>query len=537
MSATAITDIEELQTGANWSTGNFFTDVSIRPSPLAVEFIGTQVACYYYALSVPAGSGDTTVITQPLRWSLNEPSVSGDGMEVFQRGNLTTMALGAYEYGPNESWRTSVFQAFASNEFLPASGNSHASATDPYMTVFNNWPFTSVSHVSWLHGTTDLRAGGLLILTPPKWYITARYVQYRINGTAAGPVHDLKDMFIAASPNGNLIDGVWGPGGPKNNTVWNQPFPSGHPYWTYYQSYLENWNLEFTDGDDIEVDVWYEIGARAGIANRTLCLSFGRYATNNNQQINNQSPATPTSGYIVRKRDAFLPGLLSLYGIDMSPGFDPATHTYQFDPQDGSFTFGKAQAASAIRFAVTSKSLEWEFHESQASSCGTSLWEWQEDFSTNPTTLKWVLLTNDCTDGGTPVEPNYNPIDIGTQDTTSCQCPVGAGSIWYFFINLVYQDEMVYLRLFGRRTSPAAEFTTYYRPESSEDYVDEVNDRWEGTMKTGPTGVFDHMGATTFKHWRGIQQTSGAYDASIPSQYSAIASLIPTEILVTKVAQ
>ena len=536
MTCTAITDTEDLQTADNWGTGNYKPWYAWNYSNGNFEFIGNDIACYTYVMSVPSGSGEVTKITQPLRFSIIEPTATSGNFEFLK--DDSSDAQGGLELAPLAS--RPINQTFALGTWLPASGDSHAAASDPYRAIMQKLGGgikayrCCYHHVGYTLGDWVVSGQNNIPsqVGSPRFYIIGRYVQWRINGTAVGPLHDLKAYRQAANINPTLYDDS------NFGRALDHPFPSGSDLWTQYGHLLENWNLEFDAGDLLEIDIWYEIGGlRQTTKNRSVTISFGRYYTNDNQYWQTAYRPTATTGYSLIDGHPLPPYVLELYGIDMSPGFDPATHTYQFDPQDGSFTFGKAQAASAIRFAVTSKSLEWEFHESQASSCGTSLWEWQEDFSTNPTTLKWVLLTNDCTDGGTPVEPNYNPIDIGTQDTTSCQCPVGAGNNWYFFINLIYEHEMVYLRLLGRRETPLASFDLYYRPESSGDYVDVVNDRWEGTIKTGPTGVFNHLGATTFTLFRGPQQTSGAYDASIPSQYSAIASLIPTEILVTKVAQ
>lgn len=532
MRPVAIADTETIQTAADWAEGNYKNAVAVSATyPTGgIQFVGTEFACYVYTLDVPAGAGEVTVFTQPMRWSLNEAATSGDGFEVWKQAGAVP---GGYEFSAVERSNPIVF---SSDEFLPASGNSHASATDPYAAQMEYMVEACQSHVVYLNGQYIENSAGVNIIRPSKWYIRAAYVQWRVNGTAVGPLHDLVPFAIGSSTAPS--EGLYPDTGFSADTKWVQPFPSGHSFWTQFGSYLENWNLEFDAGDSIEVDVWYKIGAIKHATNsRKLCISIPRYATDDNQQISNTVNLTPPSGYFIRANQGIVPALLSLAGINMSNGFDPELHTYDFNPSDGTIAMGKAEAAGAIRFSVTSKRLEWAWTETAGSGCGgTSTWR---AIAIEGGGLVWVLDEDNCEGGGVPVEPPDPPTVEFETETTSCDCSsAGSGDTWTMSLELIYEFEIAYLKVsYSRPTGTPRSATLYYRPESTGDYVENVNDRWEGTMKCGPTGVFDHMGATTFKIWHGVKQTSGAYPTGLPSIYSALTGILPTEIVVTKVAQ
>jgi hypothetical protein len=525
---TAITDDEELQTAADWSTGNYRTHWARQPvSPFNIEWIGDEAALYVYTLDVPIGTDTTTVITQPLRWSVCEPTTSGGDFEMLrQQGAASTP--GSYEQLAQTQWRNAT-QGFAQQTWLPASGDSHATASDPFAAEAK-WSLNACdTHVVHVNGDV-VSTNPYVQRKPASWYIIARYVQWRVNGIAVGPLHDLYDFYVAQAPLGILNSAI----------TYVQPFPSGHSLWTSFGAFLENWNLDFAAGDTIEIDVWYEVAAQQTEAGeRKLCVSVFRHYTNDDQQFPSLASVTPSSGYILRGSTGGEPwaGILTLRGIDMSQGFNPDTHTYDFTPTDGQFSFGKAQADGAFRFTVNSRRLEWSFAANAGSGCGgTSLWTWTEIGAG-----EWVLTEDNCVGGGVPVEPPLPEISLeyGSTETTSCDCSTsGSGDTWTIILELIYEYEIAYIKItFIRVTGGSTTAVLHYRPESTSDYVENVNDRWEGTMKCGPTGVFDHLGTTTFKLWQGVKQTAGAYPTTLPTAYAALAGILPTEIVVTKVAQ
>lgn len=531
MLPTAIEDTEELQTAADWSTGNYKTHFATRTSPPAIEFLGDEVSCYVYTLTVPSGSGETKIVTQPIRWSVCETGTNGNDGEMW-REFPNVFFPGGYEVQQLIQNVRPAPTVFSQDTWLPFSGDSHASATDPYQAGFLEDLFCCRAHVEYVYGDV-ISTVPLQIRRVAEWYAFGRHVQWRVNGSAVGPVHDLYD-FRDQYPDGL---GVY-----RHRYPFLQPFPSGDSTWINYQTLLENWNLQFDAGDTIEFDVWYEIaGKQVASGSRTLCFSIGRFCTNDSQQCSRDTTPTQSSGFSrpVLTGDAiFKPGILSLAGINMSPGFDPESHTYDFNPTDGQFEFGKAQADGAVSFAITSKRLNWIFNESAGGACGgTSTWGYGLDDDTNPV---WTLITDDCEGGGVAVPPPGIP-EIGQEETTSCDCSAaGSGDSWRFAVELVYEFELAYLKIVAQQltgTPPLSNATLYYRPESMGDYVDELNDRWEGTMKTGPTGVFNHLGTTTFKIWHGVKQTSGAYPTGLPSVFSALSGILPTGFTVTKVAQ
>ena len=88
--------------------------------------------------------------------------------------------------------------------------------------------------------------------------------------------------------------------------------------------------------------------------------------------------------------------------------------------------------------------------------------------------------------------------------------------IWYGKINggtydgygvaytLDWSREIATLEIVG--TTPAGEYLTpwkLYRPQSSGDYTTTVTDRDEGSLVSGPCGVFNWLGTTVFERWDG----------------------------------
>ena len=523
----AIEDTEELQTAADWSTGTYKTHWARQPgSPYGVEFIGDDAALYVYTLEVPSGTGQTTVITQPLRWTICEPTTSGGDFEMLKEVG-PIYSPGSYEAGATTTTRSTT-QGFAQHTWLPVSGNSHTDDSDPYAADLRFSVNACEIHVVHVNGEV-VSTNPYAQRKPARWYTMGRYIRWRVNGVAVGPLHDLYDFYAAQAPLGTLNSAI-----PLTHL-----FPSGHFLWASFGHLLENWNLEFDAGDTLELDVWCEVSATQTTAgDRKLCVSVFRYYTDDNQQYLSPTTPTPTSGYSLRGTTGGEPwaAMLTLRGMNMSAGFDPALHTYDFNPSDGTIAMGKAKADGSIRFTVTSKKLNWEWTEAAGSTCGgTSTWQVQEIEAA----LQWVPISDDCEGGGTPVEPTSDPSEAGLEETTSCDCSsAGSGDTWTMALELVYEFEIVHLKVtYTRTTGTPRSAILWYRPESTGDYVENVTDRWEGEMKCGPTGVFDHLGTTTFRIWHGVKQTSGAYPTSLPSVYSALTGILPTEIVVTKVAQ
>jgi hypothetical protein len=530
VSPVVIEDTEELSDTA-WSTGNFYEQYERNFSLGLDTFAGIQWALYYKHLEVTAGSGVAEWIMEPIRFSISEADLNGDDFEHWLIKDPEVPLQGVsptYEdqiSAPSSIGQRGIFQALCSNEFLPVSGNSHVShntVTSVDLKIQRN---SCLGHLT----NTILGRPWPLTVTPNaprRVHVFGKYARYRVNGTPTGPLHDFGSWNQEATP------GLWG-----FNRVFH-PMPSaGFPNYAAYG--IENWNLEFTAGDNIEIDVWFKVMALREAATRHIILPVARYCTANNATVSRPSNQTPTAGYSLQRRDPGQKTYIAIGGLNMSEGFNPAAHTYLFEAQDGAVEFGKAQVTGSTAFQIDSKHLNWAFVASGgASACGgTATWISAVDVFGN---WEWNLVTDDCDGGGVPVEPPYTPTTVVTE-TTACDCsaapPAGDVSV---NVSLWWDNEMVWLKVIYVFEDEGP-ITVYYRPESSGDYVDEVNDRWEGEIHSGPTGCFDHLGATTFRRWNGTQ--SPPYDdaayvgntgSRVVSDYDAD---IPREILVTKVAK
>jgi len=523
-----IEDTEELS-DTTWSTGNFYEQYERNFVAGLDTFAGIQWALYYKHFEVTAGSGVAEWIMEPIRFSIAEADTNGDNFEhwLIKSPEVALQDIAAiYEdqvSSPFAFGRRQAYQALCSNAVLPVSGNSHVS--DNTVTSVD-MPIARTSCVGHIANTV---LGGtwptaISIPSPRLSTIFVKYLQYRVNGTPVGPLHDLGTWHRETLPS------QW-----RFNRIMH-PMPSSS-FPNYAAEGIENWNLEFTAGDTIDIDVWFKVMAVRESTTKHLILPVARYCTANNATVSNPSGMTATAGYLLQRRDAGQKTYIGIGGLNMSEGFDPDAHTYLFEPQDGTLEFGKAQASGATYFHLDSKHLDWSFRAGGSTTCGgTSTWQVQEVEAA----LQWVLISDNCEGGGTPVEPTSDPSEAGIEETTACDCSAAPPADVLVNLSLWWDNEMVWLRVIYTFEDEGPTIA-YYRPESSGDYVDEVIDRWEGEIHSGPTGCFNHLGATTFLRWNGTQTPPYIDDVYIGSTGSRVVSDydldIPREILVTKVAQ
>lgn len=531
VSPVVIEDTEELS-DTTWSTGNFREQYERNFSLGLDAFAGIEWALYYKHFEVTAGSGVAEWIMEPIRFSISEADVNGDDFEHWQikaaedslQGAAANEDQTSTPFGGGAVGQRRSYQAMCSNTFLPVSGNSHVSH-NTVTTV--DMPIQRTSCIGHIANTVF---GGswptaTLIRTPRLSTVFVKYLQYRVNGTAVGPLHDLGKW------NSELVPSGW-----RIAREMHKMPQAGFDYTAFD---IENWNLEFAAGDNIEIDVWFKVMAVREAATRHIILPVARYCTANSATVSDPDGVAPTAGYVLQRRDAGQKTYLAIGGLNMSEGFDPAAHTYLFEPQDGSLEFGKAEATGSNYFNIDSKHLEWSFTSGMPpATCGTATYR---AIATEGVGLTWVLISNDCTDGGTPVAPVDPPTVELEEETTACNCSTSPpASNVLVNLSLWWDNEMVWLKVIYTFEDEGP-ITVLYRPESSSDYVDEVNDRWEGAIHSGPTGCFDHLGATTFRRWNGTQSPPYDDDVYVGNTGSRVVSDydadIPREILVTKVAQ
>ena len=545
-----ITDYES-KSDTSWSTGNFYDSwVS------GTTFSGNQRSCIYYVLSVADQAvTDTSVVMDPLRFSVAEPAATDDDFDRWcldasykpsnnDNGNPTTEQLSAVR-GKH---------LFALNTLLPVSGNSHVSdGTPPEFLLTLNQLFGSVggvstcfAHIAYSHGgwnpATNVNPASVL---PVNLEVTPRWARFRLNGTAVGSLIDLEDQidFIRTRP-----------GTRPNQLAGAQPlnvfFPSTPRTDGFAVASKQGWALDFTAGDTLEIDVWLQIAARP------LSAPFGPtpgakavvvfFETGDTTYGSDCSIPQTISGFnFPRGGSKFV---ASLIGMEVSNGFDPSSMTYTLTPADGEFTLGKASSSGAVYFDITSQRMIWYVQESLAGGTepGTGTSSWQSD-NGGP----WELISNDCTGGSFPVSPAEDPPppeDPPTFTISFGSCAITApGRVVTMYVELNYSSEIAWLTiLFEFAAVPASslpkrEFTRTYRPQSSGDYITQVTDRVEGTILCGPCGVFDHLGSTTFEMWQGTQ--ASPYTVDYSDEFTAVSSdgydyeaAIPTSFTISKVA-
>ncbi len=521
----AITDTEALS-DTNWSTGNFYESYARNFGTNTDVFGGVEWAMYYKTFDIASGSGVAEWTMQPLRFTVKEPATTGGDFEHWRIKEpdaylIGTEALSEDNISSPVLHKRTTAQALCSSTLLPISGNSHVS--DGVVTSVDI-PIARLYTSCIAHLYNSLYSVAWPLLTPGSFgtprrsVVFVKHAQYYLNGTPVGPLHDF---------------GTW-----QRETIpaqWNQtrimhPMPAAG--FDYASEDIENWNLDFTAGDEIQVDVWLKVMAVKEATSKRLIVPIPRYCTANNATTSDPAGSGAPIGTLQR-RDFGRQTYIRIGGVDMANGFNPDAHTFLFEAQDGTFDFGKAESgAGTFRFLVDSRHLEWVFTAGGETECGgTSTYQVQEVEAA----LQWVLIENNCVGGGTPVAPTSEPSEAGIEETTACDCSTAPPSgTWEINLELRYDEEMAYMAIQYTLDSVVVG-TVYYRPESTGDYVDEVEDRWEGTINAGPTGVFDHLGSTTFKRWNGTQ--APPYDSTLYNELADYETDIPTEILVTKVAK
>ena len=560
MKPEVVSDYNTLSTGS-WTSAAFY-DSWYYGSPVGT-FGGRLWDCQYHLLSPPVSTADgaeSSVILDPIRFTIAEPSANDDPFAVWGK------------YSSGNTYRGGNFQWFAQDAFLPSSGDSHMSAGKPTQIIF------SLSLEIFYHAANSLLgfvgnnfSERLKIAT--NWWIVAKYIQFRKNGSAYGSLIDNTDLFEYS------MEQIYGVGTNRLQGAFGLSaravFPSA-PKSSFPDEFKQGWEFEFVEGDVIEADVWLEAKIKNDVVPQALPLLV-MFAESN--QYYSERVSGPTIGTPAGKNASLVPSdcAAKVSGLKSAFGLDPAIHTYEFTPADGAVTLGKAQAPALI-FDITSKRLLWRYDSSSPPSAGvtfsTIAYNDQSpkqliitftsvsvgavvtlhlspdgaDFSYTSTTTNTATfasgfaaaLASFISSSGSPwADVTINPaggsdVDLAYPDDqtmTVSGTTYSGGSSAHVTVELNYDEEMAYLSIYD--TSIAGPIALY-RPQSSGDYITQVDDAVEGTLNSGPSGCFDHLGITVFELWR-LVQTPPYNGRGVGG--SLVSTDYPTAVTVEKVSQ
>lgn len=503
------------------------------------------------------------MILPPVRFTVCEPAADDDRFEVW----------GVFPSLSSRVASSSNTQIFGLNTFLPVSGDSHVSDGKPTRiklgNVFAIFPEAANVLLGW--------AGNTFLMNfpfPNNWRVAAKYLQFRKNGSAYGSlVNKTATISRGDNPDGSTPNRL-----AVGFHLYDVTFPSNPVDFSFPANEQESWEFEFTAGDEIEVDIWFEAKIKNNGVAETLPLLVSIPEVNDfyGERIgkNHTGAGWTWLGYPTLNREC----QATIYGLKVAYGFDPAVHTYDFTPADGTFALGTARSP-AMLFDVTSKQLRWRYDVSTPATAGISYTTFVSSFgSTRTTRIEFLtvqvgaVLTLRLNSGG----DTFSYVSATTSTTTfsaavkvaldafiaarpgdpywgSVTTSIPPANPWvlnvtypvadslivsgstpsppvtkYVDLTFDYSDEMAWIQL-SRSDLPRGT-VAFYRPQSSGDYVNQVDDEFDGTLNSGPTGVFDHMGTTVFELWRGAM--TPPYDGR-----GSLSADFPTTITVSLTTQ
>jgi hypothetical protein len=413
---TLVADYESVAT-ASW------VEEDISDAPFSGAPSPETWNCYTCMRTVAnQGTDSDYVILDPIRWSHNEPTTNG----------------GYWDFADP------LFNTGMYGSLLPVSGNSHVSDGKVPLVTF---PATYLTNIpGWYDLTSRIPedvdlTGATVSCLHRNRVVRPKYMRVRFNGTAVSP---LIDFDVVNNELDWLINvGGWnGTSSPPSNGGYARPsvVPSVQDLrFLTDTSALQklNYDFDFTAGDALEFDIWYEMGMRPRTGNSSANIAgynhavLTRYNTANN----------------ARNSALFLNYIARLYGRTFSDGFDPKLDTYTFEFVGGNWHPG--DGASGVHKAITG------------------------DGWTASITSQRVFYS------GT--------IASGTNAGRAAQ------------ITLSYDREIPIITMIvsGRGTRT-------YRPSASGDYVTYWHNRDTGLdWNNNTSGVFNHLGATTFSKFLG----------------------------------
>lgn len=353
------------------------------------------------------------------------------------------------------------------DRLLPLSGNSHVSDGKPSWLRNDYILDGGCAADAWFtHGGWG---GTGAYPTPVNFEVQPRYVRTRLNGIAEGGLIDLDLQLDAGRDYLDAITQSFGRMlGVTKGVALNFP-PDSNP------GFDAGFQFEFTAGDQYELDVWWSIRARPlWNKDQTVLLSGSGakkvLAITTRHRVSDSARVVPAGLATTQAKRVIL------YGLDTSDGFDPEDHTY------------------TVEFSTN------EWHAGDGVS-GAKKIEDGSGWSVTYLTSQGVYWRG--------------PINGGSLDGKDA-------SVRMDWLPEIAEIELTFydaLNAFHRAR---------YRPQSSSDYVDLVNDRIDGAVRSTPSGVFNHLGSTTFELWHGTRPDG----VIVPSVAG-----VPATITVVKVNQ
>lgn len=585
-----IEDYNELAT-LEWSSGQFFGASGQRNSPPYTFYFGGELWDCLYAVMpadpVDGGSGNISCVLPPLRLQIDEAAVSGEPFDYWRKDS-----------GSEEGLILRSTNLFSSSTLLPLGGGSHISAGSVGELFFSLGLRSCEKHV-WnvLTGYGDddsiFRPASPL---PGDFRVYPRYVQLRQNGSAVGPLYDLKDWQ-------DYIEAFLGQ--MRRHTGSQISFQSSPNYASRLEFYPP-YDFSFVAGDEFEMDVWYAMDAVPEEGKVVIAaVSQGVAANQSRLQLDPfyvWTHAGLSTSLLVQSPGGT--GGFEMDNLEMMRGFNPAVHTYTFTPADGWSDLGTARpiVSPPTWSVVLAGSPTGGSVDVTVSGAGISPQTYSAEYNATAADLQTAIramsgtgldTANVARDGSSP---NYtytisfpdamgaivvsvdSALEGGLASVEANQVHgyssrldprtlyfgcTSDGLVWMLKTPDGYRPGIITLRLSwwvtggaygieiptlefsvaldefndGETYLPAVSFLQFFRPASNGAYVDTVSDRNEGSLTVGPCGTFNHLGTTVFQQWNSDAQ-SPPY--TIPPKGSSAlpyVDAIPSTITVAKAYQ
>lgn len=369
MKPETISDYEAIATGSlllsgssssvstAWSTGTFYSDYSLVGS-----LIGPTIECYYRAVEMGnATTDEINIIMDPVRYSIDGAAAAGDQFDNFLE--VTYNSGGGYYdssyYGSNTrlhlTANISSFQQ-AGSTLLPVSGDSHVSdgtiGAIRWQSLQPNYSPSDLSTDSpWVRAAYyDLATWRRSDPAPVanNQLVRPAFYRVRINGSAVGDLVELPyvDNTPATFPFFGTVSN--GQGSLSQTIYWFINSGGLLPPGFSTGSYVAPWDLTFTAGDTIEIDVWWQLRAyphyQLSVADRNWMIAvIPRYETvSGSRSMSYNFPA----GRSIKP--------VSFIGVEVAVGFNPAAHTFTFDFGTHSWHAGDGTAGAKKAEVVSS---------------------------------------------------------------------------------------------------------------------------------------------------------------------------------------